>query len=108
MTDLQKTEAGKKLSVAGQEALKQARYAAEKIEEAAKVVGDTQVYKQVATTTKAVATEIDSLADLRMYSRPGIAVSNIYGQTARLEQLKLRSEGFSSSAFSSRPVEANT
>ncbi|KAH7723893.1 Protein T09B4.9 [Aphelenchoides avenae] len=94
VTELQKTDAGKKLSVAGQEALKQARYAAEKIEEAAKVVGDTQVYKQVASTTKAVATEIDSLADLRMYSRP--------------EQLKLRSEGFSTSAFASRPVEANT
>lgn len=64
VTDLKSTEAA-------QEALKQAKAAAEAMEKAARVVGDTKVYKQVASTTKNVSMQIDNLADVRMYSRPG-------------------------------------
>jgi import inner membrane translocase subunit TIM44 len=49
ITDLQKTDTGKKLSVAGQEALKQAKIAAEFLEKTAKDIGDTQVYQQVSS-----------------------------------------------------------
>jgi hypothetical protein len=49
--DLQKTDTGKKLSVAGQEALKQAKAAAEFLEKTAKDIGDTQVYQQVSSVT---------------------------------------------------------
>jgi len=59
-----------KASEKGQEAIKQLKVAAETLEQAAKTVGDTQVYKQVATTAKAVNKELDNLTDVRMYSRP--------------------------------------
>uniref|UniRef100_A0AC34F717 Mitochondrial import inner membrane translocase subunit TIM44 n=1 Tax=Panagrolaimus sp. ES5 TaxID=591445 RepID=A0AC34F717_9BILA len=93
VTDLQKTDAGKKLSVAGQEALKQAKVAAEFLEKTAKDIGDTQVYQQVSSTAKSVQREIDNIADVRMYSRP--------------QELKMRSADFSTSAFANRTVEAN-
>ncbi|KAI1718090.1 tim44-like domain-containing protein [Ditylenchus destructor] len=86
VTDLKSTEAA-------QEALKQAKAAAEAMEKAARVVGDTKVYKQVASTTKNVSMQIDNLADVRMYSRP--------------EELKMRSSGYSTAA-SSRTFDANT
>uniref|UniRef100_A0A8R1IHL5 Uncharacterized protein n=1 Tax=Caenorhabditis japonica TaxID=281687 RepID=A0A8R1IHL5_CAEJA len=69
--EIQKTEAGKKMTEAGEEALKQARKAAEQIEKVAEKVGDTEVYKHVSTSMKTVKDEIDSIADVRMYSRPG-------------------------------------
>ncbi|KJH42746.1 hypothetical protein DICVIV_11253 [Dictyocaulus viviparus] len=50
--EVQKTEAGKKITAAGAEALKQARFAAEHVEKLAEKVGDTEVYKQVSTLTK--------------------------------------------------------
>uniref|UniRef100_A0A7E4V176 Mitochondrial import inner membrane translocase subunit TIM44 n=1 Tax=Panagrellus redivivus TaxID=6233 RepID=A0A7E4V176_PANRE len=93
VTDLQKTDAGKKLSLASQEALKQAKAAAEVLEKAAKEIGDTQAYQQVASTAKSVQKEIDNIADVRMYSRPG--------------ELKMRTSGFATSAFANRTVEAN-
>ncbi|CAD5206166.1 unnamed protein product [Bursaphelenchus okinawaensis] len=80
-------------SEAGKEAIKQAKIAVEKLEKAAEAVGNTQAYKQVSSTAKVVRDELDGLADVRMYSRP--------------EQLKMRSDGFSTSAFANRPVEAN-
>ena len=49
--EVQKTEAGKKLTAAGEEALKQARVAAEHVEKIAEKVGDTEVYKQVSTVS---------------------------------------------------------
>lgn len=47
--EIQKTEAGKKMTEAGAEALKQARKAAEHVEKVAEKVGDTEVYKHVST-----------------------------------------------------------
>lgn len=55
----------------GKEVIRQAKQAVESLENAAKVVGDTQAYKQVASTAKTVRDELDGLADVRMYSRPG-------------------------------------
>uniref|UniRef100_A0A0N5AMM6 Tim44 domain-containing protein n=1 Tax=Syphacia muris TaxID=451379 RepID=A0A0N5AMM6_9BILA len=72
LAEIQKTEAGKKLSAAAEEALKQARAAAETIEKAAEQIGDTQVYQAVSASMKVVKEEIDSMADVRMYSRPGL------------------------------------
>lgn len=65
MSDIQSSEAAK-------EAIRQAKIAAEALEKAAKTVGDTQIYKQVSSTAKAVRVEVDNLADVRMYSRPGL------------------------------------
>uniref|UniRef100_A0A1I8BM84 Tim44 domain-containing protein n=1 Tax=Meloidogyne hapla TaxID=6305 RepID=A0A1I8BM84_MELHA len=73
----------------GQDAFKQLKAAAEVAEQVAKQVGDTQVYRQVANT----ASEIDKLADVRMYSKP--------------EELRMRSDSFTSS-FAQRHVEVNT
>ncbi|KAI6178774.1 Mitochondrial import inner membrane translocase subunit TIM44 [Aphelenchoides besseyi] len=78
----------------GKEMMKQAKQAVESLENAAKVVGDTQAYKQVASTAKSVRDELDGLADVRMYSRP--------------KELKLRSDGYSTSAYANRAVEQNT
>lgn len=64
VTDIQSTEAGK-------EVLKQAKQAVESLEKAAEAVGNTQAYKHVASTAKVITDELDSLADVRMYSRPG-------------------------------------
>lgn len=66
VTELQKTEAGKKISIAGQEALKQAKVAAELLEKTAQDIGNTQVYQQVSSAAK----QIDSIAGVTMYSRP--------------------------------------
>uniref|UniRef100_A0A915CD97 Mitochondrial import inner membrane translocase subunit TIM44 n=1 Tax=Parascaris univalens TaxID=6257 RepID=A0A915CD97_PARUN len=93
IAEIQKTEAGKKLSAAAEEALKQARVAAESLEKAAEQIGDTQIYQNVSQTVKAVKQEIDDITDVRMYSRP--------------EQLKMRSVAYSTSAYSDRVVEAN-
>lgn len=51
IAEIQKTEAGKKLSAAAEEALKQARVAAETIERAAEQIGDTQVYQTVSSVS---------------------------------------------------------
>lgn len=51
----------------GQDALQQLKVAAETAERVAKQVGETQVYKQVSYA----AHEIDKLADVRMYTKPG-------------------------------------
>ncbi|VDD94392.1 unnamed protein product, partial [Enterobius vermicularis] len=72
IAEIQKTEAGKKLSAAAEEALKQARVAAETIERAAEQIGDTQVYQTVSSSMKVVKDEIDNIVDVRMYSRPGL------------------------------------
>ncbi|XGW25167.1 hypothetical protein V3C99_006518 [Haemonchus contortus] len=90
--EIQQTEAGKKMTAAGAEALRQARIAAEHVEKIAEKVGDTEVYKQVSTSMKVVKDEIDNITDVRMYSRP--------------EVLKKRTEGFTD-AFANRTVEAN-
>jgi hypothetical protein len=60
-----------KSSETGQEVLKQAKQAVESLEKAAEAVGNTQAYKHVASTAKVVRDELDGLADVRMYSRPG-------------------------------------
>ncbi|CAJ0963780.1 unnamed protein product, partial [Mesorhabditis belari] len=91
--EIQKTEAGKKLTAAGEEALKQARAAAEQIEKVAEKVGDTEVYKTVSTGVKTVQKEIDNITDVRMYSRP--------------ETLKKRSENDLSKEWEKRNVAAN-
>ncbi|RCN30876.1 Tim44-like domain protein, partial [Ancylostoma caninum] len=75
--EVQKTEAGKKMTAAGAEALKQARLAAEHVEKIAEKVGDTEVYKQVSTSMKTVKDEIDTITDVRMYSRPGIEATGV-------------------------------
>ncbi|KHN87159.1 putative mitochondrial import inner membrane translocase subunit tim-44 [Toxocara canis] len=93
ITEIQKTEAGKKLSAAAEEALKQARIAAESLEKAAEQIGDTQIYQNVSQTMKVVKKEIDDIADVTMYSRP--------------EHLKMRSVAYSTSAYAERVVEAN-
>ncbi|KAK6051400.1 Tim44-like domain protein [Cooperia oncophora] len=90
--EIQQTEAGKKMTAAGAEALRQARVAAEHVEKIAEKVGDTEVYKQVSTSMKVVKDEIDNITDVRMYSRP--------------EVLKKRTEGFTDT-FANRTVEAN-
>ncbi|CAD6186193.1 unnamed protein product [Caenorhabditis auriculariae] len=82
--EIQKTEAGKKMTAAGEEALRQARIAAEHMEKVAEKVGDTQVYKHVSTSMKTVKDEIDTITDVRMYSRPDV--------------LKKRTDGFSTEA----------
>uniref|UniRef100_A0A158PAG7 Tim44 domain-containing protein n=1 Tax=Angiostrongylus cantonensis TaxID=6313 RepID=A0A158PAG7_ANGCA len=69
--EVQKTEAGKKITAAGTEALKQARLAAEHVEKIAEKVGDTEVYKNVSASMKTVKDEIDTITDVRMYCRPG-------------------------------------
>ncbi|CCD71993.1 putative mitochondrial import inner membrane translocase subunit tin-44 [Caenorhabditis elegans] len=89
--EIQKTEAGKKMTEAGAEALKQARKAAEHVEKVAEKVGDTEVYKHVSTSMKTVKDEIDNIADVRMYSRP--------------EALTKRTDGFD--LEKERVVEAN-
>ena len=58
-----------KQSKVGQEALQQLKTAVDTAERVAKQVGETQVYKQVAY----VAQEIDKIADVRMYTRPGLS-----------------------------------
>ncbi|VDO18593.1 unnamed protein product [Heligmosomoides polygyrus] len=73
--EIQQTEAGKKMTAAGAEALKQARIAAEHVEKLAEKVGDTEVYKQVSTSMKTVKDEIDNITDVRMYSRPACCTS---------------------------------
>ncbi|VDM57125.1 unnamed protein product [Angiostrongylus costaricensis] len=90
--EVQKTEAGKKITAAGTEALKQARLAAEHVEKIAEKVGDTEVYKNVSASMKTVKDEIDTITDVRMYCRP--------------EVLEKRSDGFSD-AFASRSVQPN-
>lgn len=49
LVEVRKTETGKKLAVAAEEVLKQAKYAAEMIEKAAEQVGDNQLYQNVST-----------------------------------------------------------
>lgn len=66
VVEIQKTKAGKQLSVASQEMIKQAKVAAELAEKAAREIGNTQAYKQVSS----VAKEIDNIAGVTMYSRP--------------------------------------
>jgi len=87
VTEIQSSETGK-------EVLKQAKQAVESLEKAAGAVGNTQAYKHVASTARVVRDELDGLADVRMYSRP--------------EQLKMRSDAFSTSAYSTGTVEPNT
>ncbi|PIO71253.1 hypothetical protein TELCIR_06858 [Teladorsagia circumcincta] len=72
--------------------LSKARIAAEHVEKIAEKVGDTEVYKQVSSSMKVVKDEIDTITDVRMYSRP--------------EVLKKRTEGFTDT-FANRTVEAN-
>ena len=64
VADLQTSERGKEI-------LRQAKQAVEALEQSAKVIGDTQAYRHVSSTAKAVSGELDKLADVRMYSRPG-------------------------------------
>lgn len=52
IAEIQKTEAGKKLSAAAEEALKQARIAAESLEKAAEQIGDTQIYQNVSQVNR--------------------------------------------------------
>ncbi|EPB73991.1 Tim44-like domain protein [Ancylostoma ceylanicum] len=110
--EVQKTEAGKKMTAAGTEALKQARLAAEHVEKIAEKVGDTEVYKQVSTSMKVVKDEIDTITDVRMYSRPGkwfhsvTLLASLCSSIFILEVLKKRTEGFTD-AFKNRTVEAN-
>lgn len=56
-----------KKSKMGQEALQQLQIAAETAGKVANQLGETQVYKQVSNLAK----EIDNLADVRMYTKPG-------------------------------------
>lgn len=51
VVEVQKTEAGKKLSLAAEEVLKQAKIAAEMIEKAAEQVGDNQLYQSVSSVS---------------------------------------------------------
>ncbi|EFO17622.1 hypothetical protein LOAG_10876 [Loa loa] len=89
--EVQKTEAGKKLSLAADEVLKQAKIAAEMIEKAAEQVGDNQLYQSVSSSVKVIKDEVDSIVDVRMYTRP--------------DQLRMRSASFST--YTDRTVEAN-
>ncbi|VDP14381.1 unnamed protein product, partial [Onchocerca flexuosa] len=91
IVEVQKTETGKKLSLAAEEVLKQAKIAAEMIEKAAEQVGDNQLYQGVSSSVKMIKNEVDSIVDVRMYTRP--------------DQLKMRSAAFSTST--DRIVEAN-
>lgn len=49
--EMQKTEAGKKLSLAAEEVLKQAKIAADMIEKAAEQIGDNQLYQNVSSVS---------------------------------------------------------
>lgn len=49
--EVQKTETGKRLSLAAEEILKQAKTAAEIIEKAAEQVGDNQLYQNVSSVS---------------------------------------------------------
>lgn len=49
--EMQKTEAGQKLSLATEEVLKQAKAAAEMIEKLAEQVGDNQLYQNVSSVS---------------------------------------------------------
>lgn len=60
VTDLQETRLG-------QETIHQLKVAVESAEKVARQLGETQIYRQVSNTAK----EIDRLADVRMYTRPG-------------------------------------
>lgn len=51
VTEIQKTDAGKKLSAAAEEVLKQTRAAAEMIEKAAEQIGDNQIYQNVSSVS---------------------------------------------------------
>uniref|UniRef100_A0A914D9A9 Tim44-like domain-containing protein n=1 Tax=Acrobeloides nanus TaxID=290746 RepID=A0A914D9A9_9BILA len=94
VTDLQKTEAGKKISDASLEAIRQAKIATENLQKVAEQIGDTQVAKAVTSTVSAVKTELDTITDVRLYKKP--------------EALRMRSQGFSTAAMSSKPIEPNT
>ncbi|KAM3720461.1 putative mitochondrial import inner membrane translocase subunit [Dirofilaria immitis] len=91
IVEVQKTEAGKKISQAAEEVLKQAKSAAEMIEKAAEQVGDNQLYQSVSSSVKVIKDEVDSIVDVRMYTRP--------------DQLRMRSAAYSTCA--DRIVEAN-
>lgn len=91
IVEVQKTEAGKKLSLAAEEVLKQAKVAAEMIEKAAEQVGDNQLYQSVSSSVKVIKDEVDNIVDVHMYTRP--------------DQLKMRSA--SSSTYTDRVIEAN-
>ncbi|KAK6107231.1 Tim44-like domain family protein [Brugia pahangi] len=91
IVEVQKTEAGKKLSLAAEEVLKQAKVAAEMIEKAAEQVGDNQLYQSVSSSVKVIKDEVDNIVDVHMYTRP--------------DQLKMRSA--SSSTHTDRVIEAN-
>uniref|UniRef100_A0A915PVB3 Palmitoyltransferase n=1 Tax=Setaria digitata TaxID=48799 RepID=A0A915PVB3_9BILA len=91
IVDVQKTEAGKKLSLATEEVLKQAKFAAEIIEKAAEQVGDNQLYQSVSSSVKVIKDEVDNIVDVRMYTRP--------------DQLRMRSVAYTT--YADRVVEAN-
>uniref|UniRef100_A0A914X647 Mitochondrial import inner membrane translocase subunit TIM44 n=1 Tax=Plectus sambesii TaxID=2011161 RepID=A0A914X647_9BILA len=94
IAEVQKTDAGKKISEAGEAVLKKTREAAETIEKTAQALGDTAVYQHVSSSMKTVKDEIDQIADVRMYSRP--------------EELHMRTQQFSSTDPSNRQFEPNT
>ncbi|VDN03107.1 unnamed protein product [Thelazia callipaeda] len=89
---VQKTEAGRKLSLAAEEILKQAKVATDVIEKAAEQVGDNQLYQTVSSSVKIIRNEVDNIVDVRMYIRP--------------DQLKMRSAAYSD--YPDRIIEANS
>lgn len=70
-THINRMVAGVRSSEAAQEVARQAKIALDALDKAAQSVGDTKVVKQVATTAKTVRSEMDKLADVRMYTTPG-------------------------------------
>ncbi|CEF65844.1 Mitochondrial import inner membrane translocase subunit TIM44 [Strongyloides ratti] len=88
-SEFEKTEAGKKVTEAGAEAIKKAKEAAEIAGNVAGKVGETEVYKHVSDAAK----EIDKIADVHMYKKP--------------EQLQMRTSELDK-AFANRPIKANT
>lgn len=61
-------------SEAFKKAAESAKIAAESLERAAKTVESTKTYKHVASTAK----NIDEIADVRMYSRPGRSLKFLF------------------------------
>uniref|UniRef100_A0AC35TNV1 Mitochondrial import inner membrane translocase subunit TIM44 n=1 Tax=Rhabditophanes sp. KR3021 TaxID=114890 RepID=A0AC35TNV1_9BILA len=93
VAEFEKTDAGKKFSEASAEALKKAKVAAEAAGKVAEKVGETEVYKHVSSAAKTVGSEVDSMADVHMYTKP--------------KELKLRTTELDS-AFANKPIEVNT
>ncbi|KAL3998881.1 Tim44-like domain family protein [Acanthocheilonema viteae] len=91
VVEVQKTETGKKVSLAAEEILKQVKNAAEMMEKAAEQIGDNELYQSVSSSVKMIKDEVDSIVDVRMYTRP--------------DQLRMRSASFST--YTDRIVEAN-